>query len=500
VTKPTSISGQQLYTLLPEVYRNRDNGDLANYLDGFGIVLDQIRATLDQRLADCFPDNNPDAGGLSCQPWLIPYFAKLVDAHLYAPDVLGQREEVANAITWRKSKGTLSCVEQIAEFVGRMEIELHEGWKRVAITPCVAMPRIAAKSMDNTLKLDPKIPSQAIMHPSLPAVTVDIRNVSQAVQGLADNPAAKQSKFDADAIWWRQKNRHGVPAHPGSFDDVSRRTADVRDGSWKQGHIDARKVLLFAPPPAGFYDANPIKVEWGKIKESKAIEIATESEVKVYRNISGKQVQITGTIGLDVGTSYRFEDLLLNNSVTVPSSSRLQLLRCSARNVVVQNSDTVAPVLDARDSLFKQLSVQGKCLMEYCTLLADADMNVLLASDCIFAANITIQDAANSCLRYSRIPADMTVKTDQCTHLAAAFHADTYQNPSVERSCGVLHPACVDDIRFGAEDRGEMGAFHHRHYCLRELAIIDKLKEFLPLGIEAVLIPDQRLTQAPANA
>jgi len=498
VIKPISVSGQQLYALLPEVYRNRDNGDLADYLNGFGEVLDRVRATLDQRLADSFPDNNPD--GLSCQSWLIPYFAKLVDAHLYAPDVAGQREEVANAVAWRKRKGTLSCIEEISEFVGRMEIELQEGWKRVAITPCVAMPRITAKSIDNTLNINFQHLSQAAMHPALPAAMVDIRKASFAVAGNSENPASKQSKFGGKAFWWRQQNRHGAPAHPGSFDDVSRRTVDVRKGSWKQGQIDARKVLLFAPPPAGFYDENPIRVNWAQIKTSDAIEVSSGSGMTVYRNVSKKQVQITGAVSLNPDTLYCFEDLLLNNKIMVPATSHLQLRRCSARNIVLENTDTNTPVLDARDCLFKQLSVQGQCLMEYCTVLGEATLNgnVLLASDCIFAGDIVDADA-RSCLRYSRIPADMVANTEQCTQLPAAFYSYIYRYPSVERSCGVLHPVCADDIRFGAEDGGEMGAFHHRHYCLRELAIIDKLKEFLPLGIEAVLIPDQRLTQIPRN-
>ena len=64
-----SALGKMIHdTLLPEVYRNRDNtgwgaggsveklGDLARYLDACGVMLDQIRNTLDQRLVDSFAD------------------------------------------------------------------------------------------------------------------------------------------------------------------------------------------------------------------------------------------------------------------------------------------------------------------------------------------------------------------------------------------------------------------------------------------------------------
>ncbi len=110
--------GKLIYdTLLPEIYRNRDNakwgtggsveelGDLANYLDAHGALLDLIRSTLDQRLADSFPDN-PETGD-ACQEWLIPYFAQLFDARLVSPEPEGRRDEVSHAVPWRQRKGTL---------------------------------------------------------------------------------------------------------------------------------------------------------------------------------------------------------------------------------------------------------------------------------------------------------------------------------------------------------------------------------------------------------
>ncbi|MFL6647664.1 MAG: hypothetical protein ACJ8KO_06865, partial [Sulfurifustaceae bacterium] len=71
--------GAQLYALLPEVYRERDkSGDLAKYLDACGEMLDRVYATLRQRLDDHFPD--------TCQEWLIPYFAELLDVALKSPE------------------------------------------------------------------------------------------------------------------------------------------------------------------------------------------------------------------------------------------------------------------------------------------------------------------------------------------------------------------------------------------------------------------------------
>jgi len=502
--KPSTTSGRQLYALLPELYRTKDSdGQLAAYLDSFGTLLDQLRNTLDQRLADCFPDNSPYAEEVSCQSWLIPYFAKLIDARLYAPDAEGQREEVSKGVAWRKSKGTIGCIEEIAEAVWRMDIEVQEGWKRVAVTPRVGMPMMALSSFDNELSLDMDNRFHVARHPGLPTVTIDVRFPSQAVAAKTDNPATRQTDIGGNIFTWRQDNRHGVPVHAGGYDDVSRRTPDVRESDWRQGHIDVRKVLLFAPPPAGFHAAESVSIPWLNVDDEanqSLLEHVCENDVDIYRNISGKQLLIGGTIQLSAGTTYRFEDLQLNTKVMVPADSRLQLLRVAARNIEVLNPDTskpLKPVLDAKDCLIKQISrVDGACQFECCTVLGAVNAGLLLASDCIFNGILTVVEKGRSCLRYSCAPHESSlagIQREFCTVFPPVFFSCEYKKSALERSCAVLHPACPEEIRFGAEDGGEMGAFHHRHYCLREQAVADKLMEFLPLGIEPVLIPDSRM-------
>lgn len=62
-----------------------------------------------------------------------------------------------------------------------------------------------------------------------------------------------------------------------------------------------------------------------------------------------------------------------------------------------------------------------------------------------------------------------------------------------EPGYGVLASTAPDAIRFGAEDGGEIGAYHHRFYSLKQEATLEKMREFLPVGIEPVLIQDTRL-------
>ena len=77
---------------------------------------------------------------------------------------------------------------------------------------------------------------------------------------------------------------------------------------------------------------------------------------------------------------------------------------------------------------------------------------------------------------------------DNTWHDAANFGEPGY---------GVLHPATPASISQGAEDLGEMGAYHHAHHRLADEAVLDKLTDFLPVGQEAVLIQDPRLHAQP---
>ncbi len=164
--------GKVLYQIVPTVYRTRDTGDLKKYFDANGTLLDQMHATLVQRLADAFPDN-PIDGSAACQEWLIPYFADLLDVRLVSPSAKGKRDEVANAVRWRQGKGTLRVVEEIAESVGQFEVVVQEGWKRVAVTPRFDVPLIPATAYGYSQNMPTSPPSIAARHPALPAVTVD---------------------------------------------------------------------------------------------------------------------------------------------------------------------------------------------------------------------------------------------------------------------------------------------------------------------------------------
>lgn len=487
-----TTTGRQLYDLLPEVYRSRDRGeagdigDLAKYLDACGELVDLIRHTLDQRLADCFPDN-PEQGP-PCQPWLLPYFARLVDARLVSPDDRGRRDEVANAVAWRQRKGTRTAVEQIAEAVAQTETEIQEGWKRVATTARIGMPLLPATALGESDLFDDhrQHPAWAARHPGLPSAVVDLRYPSRAMQlntanESAQNPAAHLTEFGGEKAWWRQVNPHGAPCFPGSFEDVSPRTVDIRTPGWQHGHFHPKRALLFVPPPTCFFDMEPDNVLEGLVL-SKNIEHLLENHV------------ITNTVRVTAGSLKLVHCMVKNLKIDIPADS----------------TEDDEPVLIAKDCLIGTVEVNGLARLEYCTVRGDFTCDRLQASDSLFAGDtLTLKDAYPHCIRYSRVPPGLSAEgllmyhntTEQPVFFNFEFdegdHTVWRQAGFGEPGYAVLHPATPEAIRFGAEDHGEMGAYHSRHYCLLHAAMLDKLRDFLPLGVEAVLIPDPRLHRLP---
>ncbi|MCP4657388.1 MAG: phage tail protein [bacterium] len=474
MSAPSSRSGRQLYALLPEVYRSRDggqspqgdDGDLAKYLDACGEFLDQVRNTLDQRLADCFPDRPP--AGRAAQDWLLPYLAQLLDARLLSPHVEGRRREVGRAIAWRQRKGTRRSIEEIAEAVGQLEVEVQEGWQRVAVTPRLGMPLVPEPALDMGTA------SQAARHPGLPAATPDFR------QPL---PQA-----------------HGIPRFPGSWEDTTRRTVDLRSPSWSRGHHHPRRLLLFAPPPTGFFPPDRKMLAWRAWHEPAEGPIGVSEKDGVRRIFhpdppqpdgrGDKAISVEDDLTFNGDDEIQIEDLNFLGTLRV-TRGRLKLRRVAVRHLVIESGGE--PALDAVDCLFETVTVNnGLARLEYCTVLDNLSCQTIQASDCIFGDG---DDVGTGCIRYSRLPSPLAALQEQqlrrpaTTTVEPTFFSLQFGEPG----CGVLHPATPESIRFGAEDGGEMGAFHRRRYCLQEAAVLEKLLDFLPLGITAVLIPDPRL-------
>ncbi len=482
--------GEQLFELLPEVYRTRDkeakpsgekdtSDDLAKYLDAHGHLLDLIHATLEQQLKDILPQTS--------QEWLLSYFAKLLAADIVSPDSKGKHAEISNAVLWRQRKGTLKCVEEIAEAVGQTEVEIQEGFKRVAMTPRIGMPLMPTDVYDDTLELNMKLPSQAARHPAQPSAMVDLRRASRAVKTESTNPAARVSRFGDVRLTWRQANYHGTPCFPDSFDDVSRRTVDIRTPSATKGHYHHKRLLAYVPPPVGFFCLEAISLKWddkADILYEHLIEEKEENGVWSIRNLSGRTVEISDNVTLNKsGILYRIEGLNFKGDLIVEDGNSLKLNRVEAKKVQVNISSSDEPVLTADNSLFETLSVgSGTAKINSSTILSTAFLDDVDAKDCILMGVSGTRITGK--VQFSTLPFsppfhDEKMMVEDCTSDAPIF----FKHQTDLSARAVIGPNTPESICAGASDGGEMGYYHNGR---KEQPI--KLKgDFI--GADALILP-----------
>jgi hypothetical protein len=127
-----SLSADQLFALLPAVYRTRDaeNGGPLQALFALmaaqsGIVEDNIEQLYDDQFIE------------TCAPWVIPYIGDLIgynSIYEVASASFDSRAEVANTIGYRRRKGTLLALEQLSlDVSGRAAVAVEE-FKRLITT------------------------------------------------------------------------------------------------------------------------------------------------------------------------------------------------------------------------------------------------------------------------------------------------------------------------------------------------------------------------------
>lgn len=129
---------EKLYALLPAVYRIKDHDfvDDENKVPPlkalFSILAEEIELmeeNLDQLYDDQFIE--------TCAEWAIPYIGDLIGFKPLAPikdPKFTSRSEVANTIGYRRRKGTLSILEQLARDVTNWDANVVEYFKLLATT------------------------------------------------------------------------------------------------------------------------------------------------------------------------------------------------------------------------------------------------------------------------------------------------------------------------------------------------------------------------------
>ena len=125
-------TAEEIYRLLPSVYRVRDaeqGGVLRELVD---LLTDQVNV-LAESLEQAYDDEFIE----TCADWIAPYIGDLVGyrtLHGVVPEIASPRAEVANTIRFRRRKGTVSVLEQLAHDVTGWPAHAVEFFELLATT------------------------------------------------------------------------------------------------------------------------------------------------------------------------------------------------------------------------------------------------------------------------------------------------------------------------------------------------------------------------------
>jgi hypothetical protein len=134
----------KLWMLLPAAYRAADSqtldgdGPLRELLQRIGASVAVVRRSIDRLWEDQSIE--------TCDGWVIPYLAELLATNLVpSMDERGQRLDVANTIYYRRRKGTVALLEQLAHDVTGYETRVIEFFRRLSrnrhnLDPAIGRP------------------------------------------------------------------------------------------------------------------------------------------------------------------------------------------------------------------------------------------------------------------------------------------------------------------------------------------------------------------------
>jgi hypothetical protein len=209
---------ERVWQLLPAVYRTADTdsldaaGPLRELIDRIGAQVAVVRRSIDRLWADQSIE--------TCDDWVIPYIGDLLGTNLVnAVDPRGQRVDVAKTIHYRRHKGTLQVLEELAADVTGWSGHVGEGFRRLART---------------RHGLDPPVGSAAFPTTS----PSDVGQLLQ-IEGLSGLLTATPAGGFADL-----RSPHGSALTNTAFDE-SFHTADLRRGQGACGHFGIPKLLVF---------------------------------------------------------------------------------------------------------------------------------------------------------------------------------------------------------------------------------------------------------------
>ena len=182
---------EKLWQLVPEVYRNEDSlaanpGVLRRIVEVIGAEAARSRRSIDRLWEDQHVE--------TCDDWAVPYIGDLVGARLVSTeDRRARRVDVANAVKFRRRRGTPDLLDSLVRTLSGWDVVLVEGFRRLART---------------RHRLDPPPRADGFFTSTLTGGTADLR--SPAGAELGDGPFDEYfHTFDARLLRGRD-GRFGI--------------------------------------------------------------------------------------------------------------------------------------------------------------------------------------------------------------------------------------------------------------------------------------------------
>jgi hypothetical protein len=225
-----SYYAERLWKLIPAVYRARDSDDasvtgpLQELLTRVGAQVAVVRRSIDRLWADQFIETSDD--------WVIPYIGDLLDTNLInGLDARGRRLDVAKTIHYRRRKGTVAVLEEIARDVTGWDAHIVEAFRRLSRTRHNLDPPVGPGPLAAAL------PTPCLRTPTPPGAPQPHDLLEH--EGLIGSLTGTPSGGFADV-----RSLHGGDCTNGPFDEYFH-TADLRKGAGAVGRYGIPKLLVF---------------------------------------------------------------------------------------------------------------------------------------------------------------------------------------------------------------------------------------------------------------
>jgi hypothetical protein len=175
-------------------------------------------------------------------------------------------------------------------------------------------------------------------------------------------------------------------------------------------------------------------------------------------------------------------------------SLRLVLERCVSGPLAVAEEVTAVSVtdsiIDAADGHHGVAVAAPATDIQSSTILGGVQARTLDAGNSILTERVTVERRQSGCVRFCYLPLSSAAprrfrcqpaSQEAAERVVPRFASVSYGQPVY----GQLSPSCPDEIARGAEDEGEMGAFHFLQQPRRIDNLRASLDEYLRFGLEA---------------